>query len=138
MPICEYCGDEFTKGGAYATHVRYCESRPEGAVSTGEDGDDSAGGPEGGGDGSEDAITVEISEDPTADGPTAVTAGDETNSEPADRQRAASQLGEDDSTLGSGRNFGSGWDSRRVIAVVLVILALVVVWQLLSGRENES
>lgn len=29
MPACEYCGEHFPKGGAYSTHVRYCDEKPD-------------------------------------------------------------------------------------------------------------
>jgi hypothetical protein len=137
MPICEYCGDEFTKGGAYTTHVRYCDARPDSEGTVQGDGGDTVSG-EDGGDGSEEAVTVQISEDRTEDGSSGATAGEVADEDTATGGSPADSLGDDESIPGDGQLTGSDWPSHRTVAAGLVILALVIVWRQLSGSEDQE
>jgi hypothetical protein len=53
MPACDYCGEHYAKGGAYTTHVRYCDEKgnadSETSDATATDGGAAASAPSDGG-----------------------------------------------------------------------------------------
>lgn len=127
MPTCEYCGEDFTKGGAYATHVRYCDARPdegEPAQHNGEDVDSTEDeSPQSGGE-----VAVEITDDADA------AQGRSANTE-SETGNIRDGPATDEPTPARGHTVADDGSARRWIAVVGLILFVLLLWKLRSSND---
>lgn len=126
MPTCEYCGEDFTKGGAYATHVKYCDDRP-----ATEDRERSEAESEEGEEVTDEGIAIEISDGDVSSGPTQTDTdheeigGEHTSAGgTADTARATGFAETDDRAVG------------RWLAALVAIIVVAIVWRLL-GRDED-
>lgn len=144
MPTCEYCGEDFPKGGAYATHVRYCADRPDSEDRPQSDGAERAG--------FEDSLNPESQSEGSTDG--AVTersdTSPDTRSTPAERDSeddvVAAEIrestdedqGEEEPHLDAEHASVTDQSSARWFAAIGLFLFLVVVWILLNRGEEDD
>lgn len=139
MPTCEYCGEEFPKGGAYATHVQYCADRPESEDTAEESaGVAEASSPESSSGESGDGVVTEQSSSTPQTRSIPPTRESEAKSVAAEiRGSTAGESGDGESRLDSEPVSVPDQSSGKWLAAGVLVLFVVVVWILLRRRSGD-
>lgn len=138
MPTCEYCGGDFAKGGAYATHLRYCADRPEpekraeGAESA------DAGSTEGrAGDSAEEGVTEHSDTTPESRTPPPERESDVGSVTAEIRDSSDENLDADEPSFTSEPTSVPDQVPRKWLVAGVLVFFVVVVWMLLRSGEDE-
>lgn len=131
MPTCEHCGEDFPKGGAYATHVRYCNARPDEDQSSEEDSVTH----ESGGDGLEEGVDTKGSAHAPMPQSDQVEIDVGTEGDTSESRGTGEQTG-NEATLSTEHTNPENQSSRGWVAAIVLMLVFLIVWRSLSRTEH--